>query len=634
MDTAEKLSQLIKQITETGEWTLDRDKLKTIKSICKQTDLHVQMAFDCIMVQLRKKHAQIRYASVQLIEQLFERSRYFRDALTEDFPVFTQLTLGVGGKKLPPPVQVANQLKQYTAALIKAWFIRYGEKYRQLSIAYDFLSEFDRDHPSLASIHASHHPSSNDVQARRKAVHTSRWHALQQEIKQRIELIRDNLTQMEGCFEILIPKNMADQDLDFDALLNESYQPTHVSQEPIRMHGLGSNRYRITIDLSESSLMEEAKETEENQIVFDQLREAYTLAHSKHATQINDWIHAIMKIEFVETTEKENQLKELTRLKEDLNDALRKCQLLGIQLNPPREKPSLLSVEEEEEDDYGDELFEEVDVKAETKKKADQKAISSSALPPLQRIFPLSYDPNMIEDVTYTLPTSNSSLVPETKGKEKLDSEKEELLKQAPVVEWGDDLYYWDKDHVQFNTSGIERDHRFMGTGEGSNEMPKHLLEELRKRPLYYQSKAPKELQACKHPLRNGGLCPRKDLVTCPFHGKIIPRDDESMPLDEEERALEIKAAEERQREEEEYGPATKPPDTQVMKNLWELLEIDPPKQKQKKKKSALIDIRKKPDSPYTRLNRHIHSAKTRKMTHEALEYEREMRLRNKKADM
>lgn len=64
-----------------------------------------------------------------------------------------------------------------------------------------------------------------------------------------------------------------------------------------------------------------------------------------------------------------------------------------------------------------------------------------------------------------------------------------------PAVQWGEDLYYWDKTNVQFNTSGIEKSHRFMGVGEGTNEMPEHLLEELRKRPIYYKSEAPKEIQ-------------------------------------------------------------------------------------------------------------------------------------------
>lgn len=87
-------------------------------------------------------------------------------------------------------------------------------------------------------------------------------------------------------------------------------------------------------------------------------------------------------------------------------------------------------------------------------------------------------------------------------------------------VQWGEDLYYWDKKNVQFNTSGIgkwfiylfvwvislyslhsffffsiEFSHRFMGTGEGTKEMPDHLLEDLRKRTIYYKTSTPDEIK-------------------------------------------------------------------------------------------------------------------------------------------
>lgn len=81
------------------------------------------------------------------------------------------------------------------------------------------------------------------------------------------------------------------------------------------------------------------------------------------------------------------------------------------------------------------------------------------------------------------------------------------------------------------------------------------------------------------------------------------------------------------------------------MKELWELLEgdamdqsghqrvISKPKGRKKKEKSALIDIRKKPSSSITRLKRQVNSPKTKKMVEQAIEYEREMKSRNKQAN-
>lgn len=92
------------------------------------------------------------------MEQLFARSKHFRDLLTEDFPVFVQLVVGIQDKILPPPVQIAQKLKEYALALIKSWFLKYGERYHQLGVAFDFLMDngyYAKNGSALASIHAN-----------------------------------------------------------------------------------------------------------------------------------------------------------------------------------------------------------------------------------------------------------------------------------------------------------------------------------------------------------------------------------------------------------------------------------------------------------------------------------------------
>lgn len=93
-------------------------------------------------------------------------------------------------------------------------------------------------------------------------------------------------------------------------------------------------------------------------------------------------------------------------------------------------------------------------------------------------------------------------------------------------------------------------------------------------------------------------------------------------------------------------------PDAAIMNNLWEILENDVMGQsgretmkrgsattagkvskKKQKPKSALINVKKKPDTSYTRLNKQISTAKNKKLVEEAIEYEREMKSRNKEAN-
>lgn len=51
-------------------------------------------------------------------------------------------------------------------------------------------------------------------------IQLNRYELLKADIDNQMDVIQDNLTNMEGCFEILIPKNeFIEEDMDFDALL-------------------------------------------------------------------------------------------------------------------------------------------------------------------------------------------------------------------------------------------------------------------------------------------------------------------------------------------------------------------------------------------------------------------------------
>ncbi|KAI7881282.1 hypothetical protein K492DRAFT_206977 [Lichtheimia hyalospora FSU 10163] len=633
-----QLQPLIKQITETGEWSLDRDMLKKIKSICKRGDANVETSFMIWFAQLKTEHAQIRYSCVQLAEELFQRSHRFRELLADEFPAFLSLTVGIQKRTLPPPPNVAAKLKQYALALVKSWHEKYAALYRPLGIGYDYLLHqgfLAQGTSSLASIHASH-----DNQTQMRAIYQRRMNQIKREMEEHFDLMKENLNSMEGVFDILVPRNevTADGSIDFDALMKADYESGAADsgekyREDILSHGLASNRYKIEIDLSEDPLGD-VHESDENKVLYEQLRESHRLLVNKHMPMLNTWIKSLGRMDH---PDRDKLLKQLLSLKTKItHDTLRKSDLLGIEQQQ----------QDGEEDDYLEELFEDVPLDGSSNQEpaatSDTKHDGlSTKLPPAQRIFPLAYEPGLEEDVTYNkaavfpqLPRksqreSNDQGQDDTgKGKGKARATtipREELLKMAPVVERGDDLYYWDKSNVQFNSSGLERQHRFMGTGEGTNEMPEKLLEQLTKRATYYKDKIPNQLPACRAPLRNGKLCPRRDLVTCPFHGKIIPRDEIGQPIHQEDQG-------------DQQSSTHKP--------LWEDIEGDVMRQqgqeqidtKRKKRKrqqnSNLIDIRQKKENSYTRLQKKLETPGVRRMVEEAQDYERSIKSRNRNANI
>lgn len=119
-------------------------------------------------------------------------------------------------------------------------------------------------------------------------------------------------------------------------------------------------------------------------------------------------------------------------MKGEATEAIRKAKLLKIEpIHKQAKRIDTTHVEDQDDDEFGDELFEEINVdKINAEERDNTHTMNSSKLPPLQRLFPLSYDPAMMEDATYKGPPSSSLMQdattnPKDKGKEKANPDKE-----------------------------------------------------------------------------------------------------------------------------------------------------------------------------------------------------------------
>jgi UV-stimulated scaffold protein A len=107
-------------------------------------------------------------------------------------------------------------------------------------------------------------------------------------------------------------------------------------------------------------------------------------------------------------TAKDDLLKTIISLKDEIRDATRKSTLLGIDTQVENANKAAKSDDEDDEDI--DALFEEVEVptldEPSTSVASDRQsaAIKSKKLPPVQRVFPLAHEPHMADDATYTSP--------------------------------------------------------------------------------------------------------------------------------------------------------------------------------------------------------------------------------------
>ncbi|KAG0000384.1 hypothetical protein BGZ80_000621 [Entomortierella chlamydospora] len=704
----ESLSALILAITKTGDLYLDPAQVKQVKAICKKSDANAKIAYELLMIQLQRKHAQIRFSSTQLIAELFQRSHVFRELLVADYSIFLQLTVGIHQNTLPPPAVFAEKTKQLAISLTNEWNSKYGAVYKQIVLGYEFLRyhlkvDFTNLTPVTEEARSAEQRAQEEMSRR---LRKKRYDKAAAEIDDKAEDIQENLRKMNSCFDILVPK--LDDDVALNALfaadlntseersteaandqmeiMEEEGESSNIIDEELPRHdpigvyenALGSNRYKLTINVNRDNPVD-VTESEDNTELFTTLRECYLLIIKKHLPMVVEWLDVLMKADH-EPGEQRLEYDRLLRMaidfKKNVVDAKSKCEDLGVNMD------TMYGPDENNSDEDGEELEEvEIPVNSDDKKKGKQVKRNVQKIEPRKPrnpVFAMHGEDVLEDDPTYIGGTRISSMRSSGASVAELDSSsktkvvsntpteskgsdtesREDLLARAPVIPWDDDLAVWDKKEMAFNTSGLEYSHRFLGVGDGSNMVSQETLDRMKMRTRIYNPELPKVIKACRFPMSNGRLCPRRDLVRCPYHGPIVPRDEngqiqvpheeggfvsEDGGLDDTEEVDLINRAIAAASGSSSSGSGTKSRRPKE-KSTWEDIEDDvnlalglekiEPKRRRgqandatsKRKKgdkppSALVNISKAPDSSRVRLLKHVGS----KASKDSVEQDRRM---------
>lgn len=142
-------------------------------------------------------------------------------------------------------------------------------------------------------------------------------------------------------------------------------------------------------------------------------------------------------------------------------------------------------------------------------------------------------------------PSPRAPVGPEEAGK--LAAERA----RAPVVPFGVDLCYWGQEQPPAGKIfKCPSEHRFWKPSEAHVEVDNaNVSEMLRSRYITFAGKFEPVRHRCRAPRPDGRLCERQDRLKCPFHGKIVPRDDAGRPLRPEDRAWEQRRLQQQQQQ-------------------------------------------------------------------------------------
>lgn len=431
------------------------------------------------------------------------RSKLFRALVVENLDQL--LTLSVGFRRnlpLPAPAKVAATLRSKAIEFLEKWNASYGVHYRQIRLGFDYLKNTLKfQFPNLQANAARMQQERRERERKSKEILLTKFQSLERSFTLIKEDIQSTVDEIGECLEIVRTREE-----QFVPLDDEDFEEIHSYElRQLRLQTLEE--------------ADKIHENTENKVVFDVLRELYKLLLTKHLVAVQEWISVLVRVELNDNRSRDSYLKEFIDIRNHIQSVKKKCEESGC---------TLLNTANHDEEDFWEE--------------SNVGSVESgrSSLPS-----------NNIEDLAgASTSTSTSTGVQEripkahgkgTNGKKtrnreggvaKLDPLKSKLLAEAPEVNWGSYLDNWgSKRDVLANHRGLELESHW-GRVDQDAVIPAEKIAELNLQATVYKEKQV-EIQPCRAPLSSGKLCQRKDLRVCPFHGPIIPRDDEGNPLNQ-----------------------------------------------------------------------------------------------------
>uniref|UniRef100_H3CLH8 UV-stimulated scaffold protein A n=1 Tax=Tetraodon nigroviridis TaxID=99883 RepID=H3CLH8_TETNG len=574
--------------------------MKEIKKICKTSNDCLDHVYHLVMSQLNQEHSEIRLSALQITNELFLRSHHFRTLVVDNLQETLELTVETDSEQpLPPPKEVARKLRALAIQTVQSWHSLYGGAYKKLALGYHFLKKIKKvDFQDVEARTVVERRRDEERQRKREAMYKEKVEAASKDMEDSYPEIQAALTEMESCMKLLSPEfDLTDvescpaarecppadeqpccsRDLldDGKESMKREGQEEETSTEDseveddsfIQSSGLVSYSYSLDLDISRDLYI---KETEDNEAVVSTLIDLHRLLTFKHLPAVQGWIQV-----FTKSGAEQQLMARALDLKRSLEAACVKLPhlicLAGRQhsmlsgLNEVSYQwPDFIKVPEKE----GYEPHIPEHLRAEYGNIEKKRVLFAFLNGPswcqvqnrqrLKRLLEEEQDPTCAAATWRVQQLSEQSHSSSAPSSSQSSSSKKSKIENIPVVPFGLDLYYWGKEHP--NSGKIFKlpsQHQFWAHAPMEEEVENaELLAESKSRCISFPGSFTPVSHFCRARLDNGLLCQRQDRLKCPFHGRIIPRDDVGLPINEEDRLREEQEARRKRDEETDWRDA------------------------------------------------------------------------------
>uniref|UniRef100_I3K0F5 UV-stimulated scaffold protein A n=1 Tax=Oreochromis niloticus TaxID=8128 RepID=I3K0F5_ORENI len=615
----ERLSELVEELTTSGQPQLNQDKMKEVKKLCKVSNDCLDHVYHSVMSQLNQEHAEIRLSAFQIASELFARSHHFRMLLVDNFQEFLELTVETDSEQpLPPPKEVARKLRALAVQTVQSWQSSYGSAYKKLALGYHFLKQVKKvDFQDIEARTVAERTREEERRRRMERIYKEKVETAAKEMEESQQEIEATLTEMESCMRLLFPdfspidiqtansspsnsqpatkcpsddeQPCCSKDLRADGRGAKQEESSTEEEEAddedfIRNSGLISHSYSLDLNLSPGL---HVKETEDNEPVVSTVIDLHKLITTKHLPAVQGWVQV-----FTKSGGEEQLLRRALDLKRSLEATLQKHKELHIDYKARVRKVMKVSSDgEDDDDDDFDEVPEKegyephipehlraeygldpspststgsVAEKKPSTKKTAAPPLSSSSYSSMRRLKQLAEEVQDPTSVVATLHLLREKMPPSSSEPSSSQSSSKQTNVNAPVVPFGLDVFYWGQE--QPSAGRIIKSasqHQFWVPAEVEEEVEnEELLAESRSRYISFPGSFVPVSHFCRAPLSDGKLCQRQDRFKCPFHGPIIPRDQEGRACRQEDQERE----EQEERRKREQQPDWR--DAELMRDI------------------------------------------------------------------
>ncbi|KAM1406140.1 hypothetical protein ACFXTH_000836 [Malus domestica] len=501
-----KVRVLIENATISIEPEVDPRLLKAIKSVVRYSDSELRLAARILMDLMKREHSQVRYLTLLIIDELFMRSKLFRALVVENLDQL--LTLSVGFRirsSLPPPETVATALRKKAIEFLEKWNSSFGVHYKQIRLGFDYLKNtLKYQFPNLQETATRLEQQRRERERKTKKILLNKFKNLGNNFASIKEEIQSTIDEIGECLEIVRPK---EEGVPLCPLDDEDMEEFHSYEfRQLRLHALEEG--------------EKVHENSENKVVFDALRELYKIL-VKHLAAVQEWVLVLVKVELTDNRSRDSYLKEFIDIRNNIQSVKKKCEEAGCTLSN--------TANHEEEIFWEEGKIETTEGGSSSLPSNKPGGLAVASTPKeVQGRLPKRYDNPKCQDNE----GDGSERLSCEGGGSNSDPLRSKLLAEAPEVNWSTHLASWgSKRDVLANHRGLEVESHW-GRVDQDAVIPAEKIAELNLQATVYKEKQV-EIQPCRAPLSNGKLCPRRDLRICPFHGPVIPRDDEGKPLNQ-----------------------------------------------------------------------------------------------------